>query len=107
MSIDNQKIYKNINYLIYLILSGVILLQFFYIRNLTNTRNKVIQKQTKTIQEDNISPTPLQGPGVYACDPVGICNKYSNDVRIKDCKVTFADKNCLGKCKDIKNRCSN
>lgn len=50
-------------------------------------------------------PAPLQGPGEYACDPYGICNHYSDEMR-KFCPVTYADRNCLNKCGDQSTHCS-
>lgn len=43
------------------------------------------------------TPTPLQGPGTYACDPFGTCKHYANPVG-KGCPKTFADSMCLGRC---------
>ena len=51
------------------------------------------------------SPTPLQGPGTYACDPLGICGDYSEEMRKDNCTVTYADRNCLHACADPVNRC--
>lgn len=42
---------------------------------------------------------PLQGPGRYACDPLGLCNDYSDEMR-KFCTTTFADRHCLNQCGD-------
>lgn len=50
------------------------------------------------------TPTPLQGPGTYACDPLGICNLYDNPTG-KGCPKTFADSRCLGQCGDKSNWC--
>lgn len=50
------------------------------------------------------TPTPLQGPGTYACDPFGTCNLYDNPVG-KGCPKTFADSLCLGRCGNKSNRC--
>lgn len=52
-----------------------------------------------------ITPAPLKGPGIYACDPFGICNNYGDEQR-KSCPVTFADSHCLGQCKDSARRCT-
>lgn len=50
------------------------------------------------------TPTPLRGPGQYACDPTGICNDYSDEMR-KNCTFTFADRNCLEQCANPAKRC--
>ncbi|MCX6792120.1 MAG: hypothetical protein NT149_03735 [Candidatus Gottesmanbacteria bacterium] len=50
------------------------------------------------------APTSLQGPGTYACDPDGICNDYSDQMR-KNCPKTFADTTCLGMCGTPSVRC--
>ena len=57
------------------------------------------------IFEPTPTPTPLQGPGIYGCDPNGICNSYGDKER-SSCPVTFADPGCLGRCADTKNHCS-
>ena len=44
------------------------------------------------------TPTPRPtGPGIYACDPIGICNNYE-DAKRKDCPRTYADNQCLDQC---------
>ena len=50
------------------------------------------------------TPTPLQGPGTYACDPLGICNLYDDPIG-KRCPKTFADPKCLGSCSDTSIQC--
>ena len=50
------------------------------------------------------TPTPLQGPGEYACDPLGICNLYADPIG-KRCPKTFADSMCLGRCSDKSIQC--
>jgi hypothetical protein len=50
------------------------------------------------------TPTPLQGPGVQACDPEGICGVYSDNMRAP-CPKTFADLHCLGMCGTPAIRC--
>ena len=52
------------------------------------------------------TPTPRPiGPGTYACDPVGQCKIYSDDVRKEKCTVTYADLHCLDRCTDAVKRC--
>jgi hypothetical protein len=54
------------------------------------------------------SPTPTPrptGPGDYACDPYGVCNKYSEEARKQFCTVTFADSLCLDQCGDKTKQC--
>ncbi len=52
------------------------------------------------------TPTPRPtGPGQYACDPVGQCKIYSDDVRVEKCPVTYADLHCLDQCGDTTKRC--
>ena len=51
-----------------------------------------------------LSPTPLLGPGPYACDSYGICNIYQ-DAKGIGCPKTYADLHCLGECGDNKVRC--
>ena len=50
------------------------------------------------------SPKPLLGSGMYACDPLGICNSYEDATRV-GCPKTYADLYCLGECKDKTVRC--
>lgn len=59
---------------------------------------------TPTPMPPTPTPTPLQGPGIYACDPNGICNNYSADMRAP-CPKTFADYHCLGMCGTPTVRC--
>ena len=70
--------------------------------NLNSSNNSV------TFKDGNIPPTlkPLQGPGVYACDPNGVCKNYS-DVMRKNCTTTFADHTFLNQCGNIAKRCKN
>lgn len=54
------------------------------------------------------SPTPLPrptGPGAFACDPYGVCNKYSEEARKQFCDVTYADNRCLDQCADKTKQC--
>lgn len=51
------------------------------------------------------SPTPIKGPGPYACDPLGVCNRYADSVRKANCTVTYADPNCQFACEVAANRC--
>lgn len=48
---------------------------------------------------------PPQGPGIYACDPYGICNVYSDPVGM-ECPRTFVDTHCLGRCSDKSIQCT-
>jgi hypothetical protein len=50
------------------------------------------------------TPTPLQGPGPYACDPIGICSHYK-DAKGAGCPKTYADSHCLDECGDKKVQC--
>ncbi len=50
------------------------------------------------------SPTPLLGPGSYACDPFGVCNLYDESARA-GCPKTFADRSCLNECEKKDVRC--
>ncbi len=50
------------------------------------------------------SPTPLFGPGPFACDPFGICNMYDESTRA-GCPKTFADRSCLNECEKKDVRC--
>lgn len=55
------------------------------------------------------SPTPTPrptGPGVYACDPYGQCNLYSDEMRKQYCTVTFADSLCLDQCGEKTKQCT-
>lgn len=51
-----------------------------------------------------MTPTPLQGPGQYACSSTGDCADFSEAAR-KTCPVTFADRHCLNQCADPVKRC--
>lgn len=54
------------------------------------------------------SPTPTPrptGPGEYACDPYGVCNRYENAARKEFCTVTFADRFCLDQCGEKEKQC--
>lgn len=51
------------------------------------------------------TPTPIQGPGKYACDPDGVCGSYSETMRTQYCPATYADLNCLNQCGDTAKRC--
>lgn len=54
-------------------------------------------------KKDKVVPVKIQ-PGLYACDPNGICNNYS-DPKAMECPATYATKDCYNICKDPKNRC--
>ena len=51
------------------------------------------------------TPTPLEGPGRYACAPTGDCTDYSDEIR-KTCPRTFADRSCLNQCGEKSVRCT-
>lgn len=54
------------------------------------------------------TPTPLAfipPPGTWACTPAGLCNNYSDAMRVF-CTTTFADTNCLNMCANDTYRCS-
>lgn len=54
------------------------------------------------------SPTPTPrptGPGKFACDPLGNCNVYSDEMRRQYCATTYADSRCLDQCGDKENQC--
>lgn len=50
------------------------------------------------------SPTPLVGPGTFACDHYGICNFYDENKRAA-CPKTYADRLCLNECEKTEVRC--
>lgn len=53
------------------------------------------------------TPTPRPtGPGDYACDPYGVCNKYSDEARKQYCTMTYADFRCLDQCGDKEKQCT-
>lgn len=55
------------------------------------------------------SPTPTPrptGPGEYACDPYGVCNRYSEKARTQYCTQTYADSRCLDQCGNKEKQCA-
>lgn len=50
------------------------------------------------------SPTPLVGPGPFACDHYGICNVFDENKRAA-CPETYADRSCLNECQKTYVRC--
>lgn len=75
-----------------------------------------VKKQGSTLPESGLTigtpqpptPTPTPrptGPGEYACDPYGVCNKYSDEARKEFCTVTFADSQCFDQCGDKTKQC--
>jgi hypothetical protein len=50
------------------------------------------------------TPTPLLGPGPFACDPYGFCNAYEDSKRT-GCPKTYADRYCLDECQKTNVRC--
>lgn len=53
------------------------------------------------------TPTPRPtGPGEYACDPYGVCNRYGDAARLEFCPVTYADSLCLDQCGDKEKQCA-
>ena len=60
--------------------------------------------EVKMLPTPTTTPRPT-GPGTYACDPVGQCKIYSDDVRKEKCTVTYADLHCLDRCGDATKRC--
>ena len=53
------------------------------------------------------TPTINTGPGMYACDPNGICNVYGDPSGSGQCPKTFADIQCLQQCHALAVRCAN
>lgn len=52
-------------------------------------------------------PTPdISGPGPYACDPLGFCNRYDDNAKNSGCPRTFYDANCLNRCGDKAVQCT-
>lgn len=68
-----------------------------------------LRESSSTPERPTPSPTPLPrptGPGVYACDPYGQCNLYSDAMRKQYCTITFADSLCLDQCGEKTKQCT-
>ena len=69
-----------------------------------NTTN--INQEPTTLPSLTPTPTPLQGPGPYACSVLGSCKIWDLQIQKENCTTTYADKNCLNQCDDITKRCT-
>lgn len=78
---------------------------YLYARKSPVPQQQRVPTQTPTSTPATLpSPTPILGPGTYACDPYGFCNLYE-DPKAIGCPKTYADPHCLGQCADQAVRC--
>ena len=76
---------------------------------------KVIPKNTSispsVVSDKNSIKIPIKktpstnNSGIFACSPDGECRIYSLEVSRENCTKTFAERNCLGQCKDTSIQC--
>jgi hypothetical protein len=89
------------------LLIAVILISFFTLGGgkKKNQGTSRVSSSMIVLNPTNIlTPTPLQGPGPYACDPIGICSHYK-DAKGSGCPKTYADSHCLEECGDKNEQC--
>jgi hypothetical protein len=73
--------------------------------NVTEPNQQIDNSKPNTDYVPPPTPTIVTGPGKYGCDNEGICNGYMDPVRDANCPITFADRNCEGKCGNKENWC--